>query len=585
MPKTLHVILIAAVLQGWGLYGLGWAADHRVWPSTSPGLSAALYALVTVLPLTLQFLAEHASRRLAWLMAAGTGLVFAGFGWHFGHSVSAEPSKVFFNMNAAFEHTLAGLVLWLMLLPFLQTRLVTGKWWPQYPAFFAQAWRNKLTLAEAALFTILLWALFWLWGTLFGALGIALFKELFAKDLFAVPVTWLAFGVALHLVTGMDRLTTVLLQQLLGVLKWLALPAALILGLFSIALVFKLPELFGTGKRVIAAAHLLWLMAVIVLLLNAAYREGEAEQPYPRAIGTVLRAVAPLSLIVVLTAVWSLRIRSGEYGLTPERVWAWIVCAVATACAVGYTVAAFRRGQWMRGMGSVNLVVIVGTMVIVASALTPLLSPYRLTANSQYRRAIADTGEPNIERPAWLDDSYRTLRFSAGAYGSAKLEALASLKDGPRAAQIRELATEALHPEFGRYGRRPTDYATAVAKLAVYPSGRTLDAELRTAIEAALKDSNNYAYFAQGVGASGLFVDLNADGTEEFVLTTYFKGLVFQKTDTWSHVADAEGSQACKLIGIEAQLASGHFGTRPSEWADLVIDERPFRVEAKDCAK
>jgi hypothetical protein len=54
------------VVQGWGLYGLSWAVDHRTWPAYSSDLLMALYALVTVLPLTLQFLADHRSQRLGF---------------------------------------------------------------------------------------------------------------------------------------------------------------------------------------------------------------------------------------------------------------------------------------------------------------------------------------------------------------------------------------------------------------------------------------------------------------------------------------------------------------------------------------
>ncbi|MCP5339036.1 MAG: hypothetical protein R3E75_02650 [Steroidobacteraceae bacterium] len=116
--------------------------------------------------------------------------------------------------------------------------------------------------------------------------------------------------------------------------------AALILLLFTLGLSSLLPELFGEGRRTISAAWLLWLIAVMVLMLNAAYRDGSAAQPYLKAIGLALRIVAPLMLVVAL-----------------------------------------------------------GLDVIVALMLTPALSPPRLAAASQYRVAL-ETEDPTRRRDA-----------------------------------------------------------------------------------------------------------------------------------------------------------------------------------------
>jgi hypothetical protein len=41
----------------------------------------------------------------------------------------------------------------------VQCRLITGHWQFEYKILFSAAWRNKLALAEAGLFTALLWLL------------------------------------------------------------------------------------------------------------------------------------------------------------------------------------------------------------------------------------------------------------------------------------------------------------------------------------------------------------------------------------------------------------------------------------------
>jgi hypothetical protein len=143
--------------------------------------------------------------------------------------------------------------------------------------------------------------------------------------------------------------------------------------------------LLFTGQKAIGAAWLLWLTAVVVLLLNAAYRDGSVSQPYPKWIAQFLRVVVPLTVIVSLTALYALWMRSQHYGLTVERVWAFVVAGAALLYAVGYSISAFGRGAWLGGIARVNVVVAIALIAVISTALTPVLSPYRLAANSQFR--------------------------------------------------------------------------------------------------------------------------------------------------------------------------------------------------------
>src|SRR5262249_29766079 len=157
----------------------------------------------------------------------------------------------------------------------------------------------------------------------------------------------------------------------------------LILGFFTLALVLKLPHLVFQGERAISAAWLLWLIAIMVLLVNAAWRDGTAGRPYPRWIAFALRIVLPLMVIVAVTALYSLYVRVRNYGFTVERVWAIVVALAAMTYAVGYATAAFRRDVWLGGISKVNVAVSLGVMAIIALALTPALSPYGMGENSQ----------------------------------------------------------------------------------------------------------------------------------------------------------------------------------------------------------
>src|SRR5258708_14892968 len=52
-------------------------------------------------------------------------------------------------------------------------------------------------------------------------------------------------------------------------------------------------------------------------------------QPYPKWIAQFLRGVVPLTVIISLTAVYALWMRRRHYGLTVERVWAFVVAGDA----------------------------------------------------------------------------------------------------------------------------------------------------------------------------------------------------------------------------------------------------------------
>ena len=302
-------------------------------------------------------------------------------------------------------------VLLFLLLPFVQSALTRGALRPRYQDLFHFAWRNALLAALGGVFTGVFWLLLVLWGGLFQMIGIDFFHELFESARFAIPATAVAVGVGLQLAGSVERLQTALRQQLLAMLKWLAPLAILILVLFTGALLAKSPELFAEQRRAISAAWLLWLVALTVTLLNAAYQDGNEPSPYPRWLGAAIRCASLLLLPVALLAVYALGVRIDAYGLTVPRAWGLLVAAIALAYAAGYAWAALRKGAWMAGVGTVNVAVALFSIVMLTLVLTPLLSPERLAAASQYRRVLADPES----------DAYADLRFRTGRYGRERL--------------------------------------------------------------------------------------------------------------------------------------------------------------------
>jgi hypothetical protein len=598
---ALPLILLAAVIQGWALYGLHHAIEYHHWPATESGWLVALYAVTLFVPITVQLLARYAHAAILWRFVAMLAVAFFYFGWHFGAHVLGGGASAY-TADSAWPLSLALLfgVLWLLVLPFAQSRLTTGHWASDYGALFTHAWHNKLMLAEAVLFTGLFWLLMFLWQMLFHLLKIDYFRELFKEPIFIYPVTALTFGCALHLIGSITQLTSIVLEQLLNVLKWLATLAAVILTLFTVALVLSLPGLVFTGQKAIGATWLLWLLAVMVLFLNAAYRDGRVLEPYPSWIARCLRAIVPLMVIIALTALYALIVRSRHYGLTVERVWAFVVASAALLYSVGYSMAAFRKGAWLGAISRVNISVAVALIVVIGAAMTPLLSPFRLAANSQFRlvqerglNAVEAAGDKRIGIRAYGQNSpLHYLRFDAGRYGQARLKELAESYDGPDQDTVRRSANAVLALKTRWEPVAPVDVREALGKLPVYPQGRTLDPGL---IDKLVKDLGQPGVLGLrdfSGQAAGIFIDLNGDSTEEFVFMMPPRGRVYEnRQGKWQYrgdvvdpsrlgVAGAGGGGAARSLIDD--LTQGNVASTPSKWSDLLIGTHRYRMDAPD---
>jgi hypothetical protein len=585
----LPLIVILAVVQGWALYALHHSIQSHHWPATDPAWLIALYCIALFVPVTLQLLLEHFRRKALWLGVAILGGAFFYFGWHHGSAIVDPRSDRFVLSGKFFPLAFVLVVWWLHVLPFAQNRLTAPRW-SDYGLLFQHAWRNVISLAEAGLFTGLFWLILELWQALFHMLGIDFFRELFRDSMFVYPVTAVAFGCALHLIGSIDRLISAVLEQILNVLKWLATVAGALLVLFTVALVLKLPGLVFTGQRAIGATWLLWLVAVVVLLLNAAYRDGTVDRPYPGAVALALRVATPLLVIVAATAFYALIVRAQRYGLTVDRVWAFVVAGAALLYSVGYSLAAFDGVRWLGGIARVNVAVALALIATMALALTPILSPYRLAANSQYRLVLDGRyATPKGRIPGATPFIY--LRFDAGEYGRQRLSELADLQNHPGAELIRQVAAQALRQEQP-WGAAPVlDAAQRVARLTLYPADHMLDANLSARlVEDWRRPGSGLFSISAGETMAGVFADLNGDGVDEFVvLTATGGGPVYAMTGgQWREIGRVFAPQHWpanadkRWAELSAGLASGAIAVTPSQWNDLTVGGHRFEIRPQN---
>ena len=578
--RSLPLVLVVAVGQGWALYGLHLSLKNHYWPATNPAWLLALYTAAVYAPITIQFLIAHIQQRAAWVIMGALSALYFYLGWFHGISIVDADQTRLGQYATAFPLALELVLLWLLVLPFVQIRLITGRWTPDYVQLFAVAWRNKLTLAEAGVFTVLFWGLLSLWQALFHELKIDFFRELFQEPIFIYPVTTLAFGVALQLIGSLENWSAIVLEQLLNLFKWLDVIAGVILTFFTLALLLKLPTLVFSGERAIGAAWLLWLVAVVVLFTNAAYRDGSAVTPYPRSIATAVRLTVPLLMIVALTAVYAVVVRTNSYGLTFERFWALVVSAFAIIYAFGYSWASLHRQPWMAGVGRVNVITALGLIGVLVLALTPILSPYRLAADSQYQRALRwKTGDE--ARLNGINSPFHYLRFKSGAYGTRRLQQLASLSDDTASHDIRNMAAAALAQTNEWAPEHPADVEDRILKIMVYPSDRAMTDDLRQALVTDLKSPLG-SPFLLGAGQRswvGLYIALNGSHEDQFVLFSgCMNARVYQHLSTnWQAVGSLSNHQPCKEEQLKEILGSGAINAVPRSWSDLKIGEHLYR--------
>ncbi|HZF31484.1 MAG TPA: hypothetical protein VE907_20375, partial [Gammaproteobacteria bacterium] len=298
-------------------------------------------------------------------------------------------------------------------------------------------------------------------------------------------------------------------------------------------------------------------------------------KPYPPAIGLALRCVIPLTVVVALVAVYALWLRIDQYGLSVSRFWACVVAGAAVLYSVGYALAARHRAHWMRTVAGVNVLTALYLIAALGLALTPLLSPYRLSARSQFAMALEESAGSTVGRAYNGSSSMDYLRFSAGKYGRDRLEELSRLEGHPRAEEIRREAKAELERQY-QYEPVRYDSATFLAKIVIHPAGRTLDRQLA---ELAGNEQRLYGPIGSGPDIAGVFVDLDRDQTEEFVLLRAGMAVLFRNEGgSWRRVEAMLFDEYQDPQTVVEAVRAGDVASEPPRWDDLKIGNRRYRL-------
>lgn len=576
--------LVIGLIQGLWLYLLYSAGDDRTWPATNAALFVSLVLIGLFVPLMVtQAVSTMRLRTLAiWTVVATALLVLLS--WHdrsriwipdlgtISGKTGIEPQNV--PTFGLFFFTAVGL--------FITHALISGgdhdrKWIARYDTYFDVAWKLGVQHALSACFVGAFWLLLWLGASLFNLIKLDFLEKLIEHAWFAIPATALAVAMALHLTDVRAKLVAGIRSVALILLAWLLPLMTLFAAGFLFSLIFTgLDPLWKTRS---AAALLLVSAAALIVLINAAYQNGEDKPPFLLRWGASL---ASLTLVpIVALAAYAVMLRVRQYGWTEDRI-ASIACIVVAACyALGYAAAAIfslmGRTTWLRGVERCNIATAFVVLAVLFAVFTPIADPGRIAVSSQVARL--NSGSVSAEK-----FDYHWLRFRTGRYGHDALVELARSGN----ADVKRLAASALstrtqYDEFNRPAA-PSDLA---GQITVYPKDHLLPQSLLHQDWNKTK-SNSWevpdCLAHKGQRCEAFFAELNGDTRDEIIFVSgadfAWTGTVMtQSTDGNWDVAGTLSLPHCKAA--LAALRAGQYAVvapTPPAWRALEAGNTRFDI-------
>ncbi|MGO1077602.1 DUF4153 domain-containing protein [Inquilinus sp. CA228] len=553
--------LVIGLLQGVALYLLWRVADEPIWVAQLRPLFAAAALVIIYVPLVA--LVGLGSLRLrtflAWTIVAA--LVLAGLGVHdAGRAIDARggpwPSFGLWVSAAAMvfiaHHLIAAAD--------AERRIIAS-----YPRYFEIAWKHGVQLALSGAFVGVFWLVLYLGAALFDMIGIRQVRDVIGERWFVFPATAVMAAAAIHLTDVRSGLIRGIRTVALTLLAWLAPLLAALTAAFLLALPFTgLEPLWRTGR---AAALLLGAAATLIVLINAAYQDGQPDRPPPAPLRWAGRLAAILPAALTGLAAYAIWLRVDQHGLTPERVIG-IACVVVGACyALGYVAAALRTAPWLKPLESTNIVAGVAAVAVLLALFTPLADPARLSVADQLRRLRNGTVSA-------AEFDYYFLHSSGARYGRSALEQLAAQGGaaGERAAETQWLGTRqrrqhrqeaAITPEIRR------------ANIRVWPDGRSLpDNFLRQDWSTGWPQPSCLTAKAE---CEAFFGDLTSDGVAEVLLSAGGMISAYQEQEgRWELIGRLEPG-TCP--GLVEAMRAGNLAPAPPRFADLDVAGQRLRLE------
>jgi uncharacterized protein DUF4153 len=380
-PPRNWLLAISAV-QGLALFALYYTSSNGLWPSAQPVWAFPLWTLAITSPVVLLLSLSDGNLRSVLRLTAGLSFVLFVVAVYVGRQVAPSSDLNIFSITLTF--TLSMIIAVFKALMYLQQRANNIPL--TYEILFIYSWRNFLTVSLALIFVGGVALVLLMWSSLFSAIGVSLFADLFKQDWFLFPFLSIAFGLGVIIFRSLSHTLDSINKLLEGLIRLLLPLIVLVTLIFLATLPFiGLAPLWATGS---GTSLLLWLTAVLLFSVNAVYQSGQTKPPYPLVIHRFIYcgvAVLPIICALSFLRLW---LRIEQYGWTVERCWGMLVWVILMLFSVGYTQGILRQGiVWTRTLQQVNTYMGLGIAAIMLLVNTPLLDFRKISLSSQISRA------------------------------------------------------------------------------------------------------------------------------------------------------------------------------------------------------
>ncbi|MDF7774367.1 DUF4153 domain-containing protein [Sphingomonas sp. AOB5] len=414
-PALLALLGLAAGLTVYFLLG-----DEPYYRHTPTALTLALAATVTVTAGLIGFTSE---RRLWWAslaFSAVMGVMAGAVVWWNGGPDQWSGGDGWRTFSLFLGIIIAA--------PLFQAArdAVAFEGRPRFPyaSVHDHAWTNVVLWGACWAFVGVTALLSVLLAQLFHLIKIDILRDLLEKSWFWHALIGTAFGGALGMLREQDKVVHLLQRVVAMVLAVLAPVLAIGLILFVLALPFT--GLGALWEATSATTPLLLSCCVGSLILaNAVIGNApDQERRFPALkYGAMGLGLVMLPMAVIAAIATGLRI--GQYGFTPDRLWALTFVVIACAYGLAYLVSLLRgRLDWAEKARPANLNLAFGLCAIALLLATPLISFNAISTRDQVARL--ESGKIAPDKFDW-----RALAFE---FGQAGRDALERLKTSPNAA-------------------------------------------------------------------------------------------------------------------------------------------------------
>lgn len=562
--QPVGLLALIALLQGLALLLLHQAIELNFWPHDEPQWLFALYSVALPVPILLLLGLEKKNAGLTCKWAVPIALVLFCVGYYVGSQATPFQHINYGYMLFAYSLTLC--VATFKVLMYIQQFSIGDSM--SYSRLYLLSWRNFLTLGLSVLFSLCLWGVLMLWASLFEAIGISSFHDLFTERWFYYPALALAHGFGVLLLRRLSSVIDTVTRIQQALMKYLLVLLVFVSITFLSALPFTgLQPLWESG----GSSLILWMLALMLFFLNAVYQDDPETRPYPLWMHRFIYIGIALLPAYCLISLYGLGLRVEQYGWTLSRCWASLTLFVFSLFSFGYLLGIVRfRDDWLRQLSQVN--VIMGLLVLAMMFLvnSPLLDFRKISLSSQIARL--ERGDVSPE-----DFDYSYLRNELAGPGYQALQTLKSAyKDSHPAVILR------IHNLYAEKGKIEPDNQKSQLLAAIESGGYVVPIDLGGAIFDHLKD--NPHQLAQTRSYQLMPIDLDENGISDYLLFQELEmisklTLFYRDNGRWmtSSISGLKSQRQEPRETFEA-LLRGEYELREPQWKEIEVGGSVLRV-------